>query len=264
MTAARPRRPALGGLGGLGRLDVEVDRVIRPFSAQLQRLITISGAGAPEAVIAEVGGHTPVRQRRAARVLGRGCLRVTEPGRLRSERIDHIEVDPGEQAIPGCAATRHGRRPGVPPGLQRTGAGRAAQHPIGEFGPDPTGVRRRRSSVRAGGTAHERGLPGPRRPGGQMVWTTLRRPERAGRLARVGPTVTMTTSGEELACPMWGQPVDRHAGGADERRRDRSPVVTLNSGNRAPGQHARRRSIERSASGRRATSNGAIFEHMFE
>ena len=39
------------------RLDVEVDRVIRPFSAQLQRLITIPGVGrrTAEVIIAEVG-----------------------------------------------------------------------------------------------------------------------------------------------------------------------------------------------------------------
>ena len=39
------------------RLDVEVDRVIRPFSTQLQRLITIPGVGrrTAEVIIAEVG-----------------------------------------------------------------------------------------------------------------------------------------------------------------------------------------------------------------
>jgi transposase len=39
------------------RLDLEVDRVIRPFSAQLQRLITIPGVGrrTAEVIIAEVG-----------------------------------------------------------------------------------------------------------------------------------------------------------------------------------------------------------------
>jgi transposase len=39
------------------RLDVEVDRVIRPFSAQLQRLLTIPGVGrrTAEVIIAEVG-----------------------------------------------------------------------------------------------------------------------------------------------------------------------------------------------------------------
>ena len=39
------------------RLDVEVDRVIRPFSEQLQRLITIPGVGrrTAEVIIAEIG-----------------------------------------------------------------------------------------------------------------------------------------------------------------------------------------------------------------
>ena len=39
------------------RLDVEVDRVIRPFSEQLRRLITIPGVGrrTAEVIIAEIG-----------------------------------------------------------------------------------------------------------------------------------------------------------------------------------------------------------------
>ena len=39
------------------RLDIEVDRVIRPFSEQLQRLITIPGVGrrTAEVIIAEIG-----------------------------------------------------------------------------------------------------------------------------------------------------------------------------------------------------------------
>ncbi|HKO83243.1 MAG TPA: IS110 family transposase [Actinomycetota bacterium] len=42
---------------GIERLDVEVDRVIRPFSDQLQRLITIPGVGrrTAEVLIAEIG-----------------------------------------------------------------------------------------------------------------------------------------------------------------------------------------------------------------
>jgi hypothetical protein len=61
--------------------------------------------------------------------------------------------------------------------------------------------RRRRSPGRSAGTGHERGLPGPRSGGGQLVWAAARGGawvrQRRSR-ARLG---TMTTSGEQPAVP---------------------------------------------------------------
>ena len=123
------------------RLDVEVDRVIRPFSAQLQRLITIPGVGrrTAEVIIAEGrGGHPPVRHRRAPRVLGRDV-----PGQPRVRWETPLRAGP--QGQPGAAgrALRSGVGRGPRQDRLPTRAVPTPDAHVRQEGPDPSGVRRR-------------------------------------------------------------------------------------------------------------------------
>jgi hypothetical protein len=112
----------------------------------------------------------------------------------------------GAQRHDGRAVVAHGANPGVPPGLQRTGARRARQRSTGEVGLGLTGIRDAdyRVGVRARRTSVVYQVRDRQGPAG--VCHTLRRcavPTASLGWTRLG---TMTTHGEEPAYPMLGQP----------------------------------------------------------
>jgi hypothetical protein len=82
----------------------------------------------------------------------------------------------------GRARCGPGRAPRA--AADRCTTGRSASHRRGRSRPD--GGRRRRSSGRGEGTAHERGLPGPRRPGVSWCGPHPAALRRANRVAQVG------------------------------------------------------------------------------
>ncbi len=86
----------------------------------------------------------------------------------------------------GGAVVAHGANPGVSPGLQRTGARRAAQLPSGEVGLGLTGVRDADHRIRLRARRTSVVYQGPRRPGASWCGPRPAAVRRADPVAQVG------------------------------------------------------------------------------